>query len=182
MTDDERNRARSRTRQTRRHDPRSPFEDVVAEHGPTVMRVCRAILSRTDAEDAWVETFVSAMRAYPELPPASNVRGWLVTIAHNRAVDQLRATQRRAIPTDQLAEVTPAPSVNGLDALNDRDELRAALDTLAPKQRTAVIYRHLGDLPYAEIARLMGTSEAAARRNASDGIAKLRTQLQETRP
>jgi RNA polymerase sigma factor (sigma-70 family) len=161
------------------HSSAVPFEAVVAQHGPTVMRVCRAILSPADAEDAWIDTFVSAMRAYPELPADSNVRGWLVTIAHHRAIDVGRAAHRRPIPTDPLPDGR-APSPEPTDAYDD-GELRAALDTLGDKQRTAVVYRHLADLPYAEIARLMGTSEAAARRNASDGIAKLRTHLEGVR-
>jgi RNA polymerase sigma factor (sigma-70 family) len=160
-----------------RHPSLPPFEDVVTEHGSTVMRVCRAILDRVDADDAWIETFLSAMRAYPELPSDSNVRGWLVTIAHNRAVDQVRAARRRPTPTAQLPEGAPA-APDRADALDDHRELRAALDTLGAKQRAAVIYRHLGDLPYAEIAQLMDISEAAARRNVADAIAKLRTQLE----
>ena len=64
------------------------------------------------------------------------------------------------------------------DVADDHAELRIALDTLGPKQRTAVIYRHLADLPYAEVARLMGISESAARRNAADGIGKLRTRME----
>ena len=66
---------------TARCGSRPPFEQVVEEHGPTVMRVCRAILDPADAEDAWIDTFVSAMRAYPELRPGSNVRGWLASEA-----------------------------------------------------------------------------------------------------
>jgi RNA polymerase sigma factor (sigma-70 family) len=166
---------------TARREPLLPFEQVVDEHGPTVMRVCRAILDRADAEDAWIETFVSAMRAYPELPAGSNVRGWLVTIAHNRAVDHLRAARRRPIPTDHLPEPEPVATA-GADGADDHDTLRAALHALAPKQRAAVVYRHLGDLPYPEIAQAMGISEAAVRRNVSDGVAKLRTQLRENRP
>jgi RNA polymerase sigma factor (sigma-70 family) len=164
-----------------RRGSRPPFEQVVEEHGPTVMRVCRAILDPVDAEDAWIDTFVSAMRAYPELQPDSNVRGWLVTIAHNRAVDVLRAARRRPVPTERVPDQQlTTPQVT--DGADGRDELRAALDALAPKQRTAVVYRHLGDLPYPEIAQAMGTSEAAARRNVSDGIARLRTRLRKDRP
>ena len=55
-----------------------------------VMRVCRALLAPSDAEDAWSETFLAALQAYPRLPPDSNVQGWLVTIAHRKAIDQLR--------------------------------------------------------------------------------------------
>ena len=165
---------------TARRGSRPPFEQVVEEHGPTVMRVCRAILDPADAEDAWIDTFVSAIRAYPELRPDSNVRGWLVTIAHNRAIDLLRAARRRPVPTDRVPDRHPTtPDATDADG---HDALRAALDALAPKQRTAVVYRHLGDLPYPEIARAMGTSETAARRNVSDGIAKLRTRLREDRP
>jgi DNA-directed RNA polymerase specialized sigma24 family protein len=42
-----------------------PFDAVVAEHGSTVLRVCRALLNRVDADDAWSETFLAALRAYP---------------------------------------------------------------------------------------------------------------------
>ena len=61
-----------------------------------VMRVCRALLGPADAEDAWSETFISALRAYPRLRVGSNVRGWLVTIAHRKAIDQLRAKAARS--------------------------------------------------------------------------------------
>jgi len=164
---------------TGRPAPRVPFEAVVAEHGPTVMRVCRAILDPVDADDAWVDTFVSAMRAYPDLAPGSNVRGWLVTIAHNRAIDVARAARRRPVPT---AAITEEPVVTAQDTATPADgALRAALDALGDKQRAAVVHRHLADLPYPEIARPMDISEAAARRNASDGIANLRTQLEGAR-
>ena len=45
-----------------------PFEAVVAEHGAVVMRVCRALLGPVEADDAWSETFLAALRAYPGLP------------------------------------------------------------------------------------------------------------------
>src|SRR5581483_8181637 len=81
-----------------------PFEAVVSEHGPVVMRVCRALLGPADADDAWSETFLAALRAYPGLRPGSNVRGWLVTIAHRKAIDQLRARARRPEPAADLSE------------------------------------------------------------------------------
>ncbi|MEJ7722270.1 MAG: sigma factor-like helix-turn-helix DNA-binding protein [Ilumatobacteraceae bacterium] len=59
-------------------------------------------------------------------------------------------------------------------------ELQAALDVLAPKQRGAVVYHYLAELPYAQVGELLGTSEAAARRSAADGIARLRTTMRGT--
>jgi RNA polymerase sigma factor (sigma-70 family) len=152
---------------------RRPFEEIIAEHGRAVMRVCRALVDRDDAEDAWAETFLAAMRAYPRLRPQSNVRGWLVTIAHRKALDQLRGEARRPELRSELPEIVVP------DETPDTDALRAALDTLAPKQRGAVVYRHLADLPYDEVGRQLGCSAIAARRNAADGIAKLRRQLEE---
>ena len=148
---------------------RQPFEQIVAEHGSRVMRVCRGVAGPDDAHDAWSETFLSAMRAYPELRPDSNVRGWLVTIAHNKSIDQVRRRGRAPRP------VSAVPEVEGWDPdpVSD-DDLRAQLDALPPKQRAAVVYRYLADLSYSEVAELIDCSQAAARRNAADGIARLR--------
>ena len=84
--------------------------EVVAEHGAVVLRVCRALLGPADADDAWSETFLAALRAYPDLRPDSNVRGWLVTIAHRKAIDQLRrrGRARRARPADVPERPSPA--------------------------------------------------------------------------
>ncbi|MCV7170136.1 sigma-70 family RNA polymerase sigma factor [Mycobacterium manitobense] len=147
-----------------------PFEDVVAEHGATVLRVCRAVVGPVDAEDAWSETFLSALRAYPRLPADANVEAWLVTIAHRRALDVGRATSRRAVPTDSVPE-RQAPHAD--PAARDRD-LWAALQRLPTKQRQALAYHHLAGLPYAEIAALLGNSPDAARRAAADGLKTLR--------
>jgi RNA polymerase sigma factor (sigma-70 family) len=154
-----------------------PFEQVVAEHGAVVLRVCRALLPPADADDAWSETFLAALRAYPDLRPDSNVRGWLVTIAHRKAIDQLRRARRAPSPADVGDE---AVSPDGIPEPADED-LRAALAALAPKQRDAVVAHHLAGLPYAEVGELIGSSEAAARRSAADGIAALRTRLRKER-
>jgi RNA polymerase sigma factor (sigma-70 family) len=156
-----------------------PFERVLEEHGPIVMRVCRALLGAADADDAWSETFLAALTAYPRLRPESNVRGWLVTIAHNKAVDQLRATARAPVPTADLPELL---SVDG--GPGDPDAaLWGALQGLPFKQRGAVAYHYLAGLPYAEVGVLLDSSEAAARRAAADGIASLRkTYVREPQP
>jgi RNA polymerase sigma factor (sigma-70 family) len=155
-----------------------PFEAIVAEHGAVVMRVCRGLLGPVEAEDAWSETFLAALRAYPSLQPGSNVRGWLVTIAHNKAVDQIRARRRVPVPAggevvDRVSVTrTGDASVSGPELVDT--ELHSALAALPPKQRGAVVYRYLADLPYTEVAGLLDCSQAAARRSAADGIASLR--------
>jgi RNA polymerase sigma factor (sigma-70 family) len=144
------------------------FEAVVVHHGPAVLRVCRAVVGRNDADDAWSETFLSAMKAYPDLPADANVEAWLVTIAHRKAIDVARARARRAIPSDDLPD-TPSPPGPDRD-----DDLVEALARLPDKQRQAVAYHYLAGLPYADVAAVLGGSTDAARRAAADGIAALR--------
>ena len=151
-----------------------PFEAIVAEHGAVVMRVCRAFLGTAEAEDAWSETFLAAMRAYPDLPPAANVEAWLVTIAHRKAIDVLRARKRQPAPVEQVPE---APTTLGVPGDRETD-LWQAVAALPDKQRQAVAYHYVAGLPYAEIARLLGGSTDAARRAAADGIKSLRRNYQ----
>lgn len=146
-----------------------PFEQIVAEHGEVVLRVCRAVVGPHDAEDAWSETFLAALGAYTRLRPDSNVRAWLVTIAHRKSIDRYRSAARGPIV---VADVPEHPA-DGSWQPPDTDLWDAVRD-LPPKQRAAVTYHYVADLPYADVGRLIGTTEAAARRNAADGIAALR--------
>lgn len=136
-----------------------------------VLRVCRAVLGAADAEDAWSETFLAALRGYPELPGDANVAAWLVTIAHRKAIDVHRAAARRAVPVDQVPD---RPSRAGRPEDWDGD-LWDALAALPRKQREAVAYHHLAGLPYREVAAITGGSTDAARRAAADGVKRLRT-------
>jgi RNA polymerase sigma factor (sigma-70 family) len=149
---------------------KQPFEHVVAQHGGTVLRVCRVILGVHDAQDAWSETFLAALRAYPGLPDDANAEAWLVTIAHRKAIDVLRARQRRPVPTGDLPE---APGDLGVPGAADGD-LWQAVAALPAKQRQAVAYHYVAGLAYAEIAELLGGSTDAARRAAADGVRNLR--------
>jgi methylated-DNA-[protein]-cysteine S-methyltransferase len=139
-----------------------PFAAIVEVQGATVLRVCRAVLGADDADDAWSETFLSAMKAYPSLPDDANVEAWLVTIAHRRAIDVGRARSRRALPTDTIVE----PAASTAHAEPD-SSLTSALAALPDKQRRCVAYHYLAGLPYAEVALILGGTEAAARRAAS---------------
>ncbi|MBB5787500.1 RNA polymerase sigma factor [Jiangella mangrovi] len=155
-----------------------PFEKVVAQHGATVLRVCRVLLDTHDADDAWSETFLAAMRAYPDLPGTANVEAWLVTIAHRKAIDVLRAAKRNPLPVEEMPEGQAAIGPpDGEDA-----ELWAAVSRLPTKQRQAIAYHHVAGLPYAKIAKILGGTVEAARRAAADGIKNLRTTYPGAKP
>ncbi len=144
---------------------------MVEAHGATVLRVCRALLDATDADDAWQETFIAALRTYPDLPGGANVEAWLVTIAHRKAIDATRANRRRPSPTAQIPETAGVEPVAPLDAL------WRAIRELPDRQRTAVVCHHVAGLPFRQVAQLMDATPAAARKAASDGVATLRERL-----
>ena len=152
-----------------------PFERAVEDHGTTVLRVCRAVLGATaDADDAWSETFVAALRSWPDLPEDTNVEAWLVRVAHRKAIDVTRARARRAIPAGDAADrlATHATS-RGVPGERDRD-LWSAVAELPERQRQAVAYHYLGGLPHKDTAELIGSTPAAVRRAAADGLSALR--------
>jgi RNA polymerase sigma factor (sigma-70 family) len=149
---------------------KQPFERIVEEHGGTVLRVCRVVLGVHDAEDAWSETFLAAMGAYPGLPEDANAEAWLVTIAHRKAIDVLRARKRQPAP---VGDVPEAPTALGVPGAGDGD-LWEAVAALPEKQRQAVAYHYVAGLAYVEIAGILGGSSDAARRAAADGVKNLR--------
>lgn len=147
-----------------------PFERTVSRHGPTVMRVCRAVLGAgPDADDAWSETFLAALRAWPDLPADTNVEAWLVRVAHRKALDVVRAG-RRAIPVERVPDRASRGGIPDGDAA----DLWRAVAALPERQRLAVAYHYLGGLPHRDTAALIGGTADAARRAAADGIATLR--------
>jgi RNA polymerase sigma factor (sigma-70 family) len=146
------------------------FQALLDDHGDTVMAVLRGAVGRDAAEDCFQETFLAALRAYPKLRDGRNLRGWLLTIAHRKAVDHHRANGRRPLPVAEVAEAAtggPAPD----------EGLWSVVAGLPPKQRAAVALRYGCDLPHAEIAAALGCSPEAARRNLHEGIKRLRKEL-----
>jgi RNA polymerase sigma factor (sigma-70 family) len=150
-----------------------PFQSLLDEHAAEVMAVLRGAVGREGAEDCFQETFLAALRGYPMLGDARNLRGWLLTIAHRKAIDHHRARGRRPLPVAETAELAGGavaePELDG--------EIWALVGTLPPKQRAAVALRYGSDLPHAEIAAALGCSPEAARRSLHEGVKRLRKEL-----
>ncbi|MCP2342226.1 RNA polymerase sigma factor [Actinomadura rupiterrae] len=149
---------------------KQPFEAVVEQHGATVLRVCRALVGVNDADDAWSETFIAALRAYPELPETANVEAWLVTIARRKAIDIHRAAKRNPLPVPELPEAPTADGAVGADGA----EVWTLVGELPEKQRQAITFRYLAGMSYAEIATVLGGTVEATRRASADGLKNLR--------
>jgi len=151
-----------------------PFEHCVQQYGATVLRVCRAALGpNADAEDAWSETFLSALKSWPTMPEDTNVEAWLVRIAKNKTFDIIRTRGRRAIPTDRLPELSASLDDAGLPDLT----VWQLVAQLPERQRLAVAYHYLGGLPHTETAAVIGSTPEAVRRASADGIKTLRRRM-----
>ncbi|HWJ51162.1 MAG TPA: sigma-70 family RNA polymerase sigma factor [Solirubrobacteraceae bacterium] len=148
-----------------------PFQRFLDSERDVVWRFLVASVGRSEADDCFQETFISALRAYPRLRSDSNLRAWVLTIAHRKALDAHRGRARRALPVAEPAAVqndatTSMPEHDG--------ELWDAVGELPERQRSAVTLRFMADLPHREIAAAIGCSEDAARRSLHEGLAKLR--------
>jgi RNA polymerase sigma factor (sigma-70 family) len=145
-----------------------PFQRFLEDHRQEVHRFLRAAVGPDDADDCLQETFMAALRAYPRLRPDSDLRAWVLTIARRKAVDAHRARARRPVA---MAD----PPERGTQPPDEADpDLWAEVRRLPDRQRTAIALRFVSDLSYARIARVMGTSEEAARRSVHEGLRRLR--------
>jgi RNA polymerase sigma factor (sigma-70 family) len=153
-----------------------PFQQLLDLHGRDVHRFLVATVGRVDADDCYQDTWVAALRAYPRLRDASNLRSWIFTVAYRKAIDHLRARRRAPVAVGAVAD-TPAGDATALATGSD-DGLWALVRDLPDKQRTALALRYVADAGYDEISAAMGTSQDAARRNVHEALKRLRTEYQ----
>jgi RNA polymerase sigma factor (sigma-70 family) len=144
-----------------------PFERFYEATREDVLRVLRRQLGAERAEDAFQETFLRALQAYPRLRHGEHLRAWVLTIARNVAIDTLRRTHPTADPHD-MAETDGRPAY---------EELSHLTDDLPPTERAAVVLRYGYDLSYDQIAAVLSSSKGAARQAASTGVRRLRRRI-----
>ena len=145
--------------------PVPPFERFYVTQAPEVYRLLLRRLGAQAAEDAFQETFLRALRAYPGLRHGEHLRAWALTIASRVAIDLLRRPGSASEPPDELVALDKEPAYRQLAHLTDG---------LPPTERAAVVLRYGYDLPYEAIAAALGSSPDAARQAASSGVRRLR--------
>jgi RNA polymerase sigma-70 factor (ECF subfamily) len=169
------------------------FRLLVEAHGPTLrVTALRLTGHAQDAEDLAAECLLRAFRGLVDRPgewvAQLDLRPWLLTILLNTWRNELRTRSRRprtsqapgGLDHEQLdgaarrtAPATPSPEAEAV-ALDTRNELAAHLANLPPRQREAVVLRHVLDLPIAEVARILDTPEGTAKSHVSRGLSALR--------
>jgi len=149
-----------------------PFQAFLEEHRLAVYRYLVASVGPNEADDCFQETFLAALRAYPNLRHGDNLKAWIFAIATRKAIDAGRARSRRPLPVAHVADVVelytqdPDPLLQG--------PVWQAIRALPPRQRVALVHRVLLDRPYAELAAAMGITIEAARANVYQALRKLR--------
>ena len=146
-----------------------------------LLRFCISQAGADRGEDVFQETMISALRAYDTLENPGAVRSWLFSIAARKAIDSHRATGRAPVPVADVEPVVAASADDPAEAAAG-SEIWRDVARLPDKQRQAVGLRFIADLSHREIAGVMGTSEAAARRNVFEGVRRLREDLTDAVP
>ena len=133
----------------------------------------RMLGSHSEADDAVQEAWLRLSRS--DTSGVENLRGWLTTIVARVCLDLLRS--RKARPEEPLGAHVPEPIASSQDGADpERETLLAdsvglalllVLETLSPSERVAFVLHDLFDLPFDEIAPIVGRSPAAARQLAS---------------
>lgn len=156
-----------------------PFQTLIDAHAAELHRFLVASIGATDAEDCLQETFLAALRAYPRLRDTANLRAWLYTIAQRKAIDTVRrrGRHRTEVLAGESGEARVPRSATAAPHEMTDDGLWAAVRSLPPRQRAAVVHRFVLDLAYREIGERMGCTEEAARQNVAAGLKRLRREV-----
>jgi RNA polymerase sigma-70 factor (ECF subfamily) len=135
---------------------------------PVFNLIARTVVDRSAAEDLTQDAFLKVFRSLHTFDVRLRFPAWILTIAHNTAVDHLRRTRDAWLPLDApvgegddtFEDVLPDPAGVNPEQIalrtNLADAVDAALDRLRPEYRTVLVLRHQEELDYAEIAQITG--------------------------
>jgi RNA polymerase sigma-70 factor (ECF subfamily) len=157
------------------------FERLVDRETPRLIRFAHGMLGGLDeAEDVVQETLIRLWETAARWTPDARIGTWLHRVCYNRAIDRLRR-RRNFVDDSVLAEVLD--DAEPADAALVRSEatlsVRAAIERLPARQRTAVLLFHIQGMPQRESAEVMGVSEAAFESMLSRARRQLRIWLAE---
>ncbi len=177
-----------------RDDVQGAFETLVERYQHRLVGVLAHLVGRPEeAEDLTQEVFLRIYRARKGYRPRAKFSTWLFTIANNLALNHLRSKGRNALVRLGTGEMTDTqqlqPASERLEAREGTpsaqmrkvelaEVVREALDVLGEDQKIAVLLNKFEEMSYAEIAEVMGRSEAAVKSLLARARNHLREQLE----
>lgn len=159
-----------------RRGDRAAMEALLRRHYDTVRAVChRIIINEADADDAVQMAMIQIVRALPSFDGRSSLSTWIYRIATNAALDELRRIRRRPVPlSGGLPEPTVDDATSGVD---DQMAVVAALAGVPVEFRVVLVLRHVADLDYSEIARVLDVPVGTVRSRLSRARAHMAAAL-----
>jgi RNA polymerase sigma-70 factor (ECF subfamily) len=156
---------------------RAAMDALLRRHYDRIFALCRRVTgSDADGADAAQEALIAIVRGLPRFDGRARFSTWVYRVATNVCLDELRRQRRRPVPglgeADEAAAADPMDDVPLLeDRVGDRIDIDAALATLPPDFRAAVVLRDVCQLDYAEISQVLGIPPGTVRSRIARGRA-----------
>jgi RNA polymerase sigma-70 factor (ECF subfamily) len=156
---------------------RDALETLLRRHHDRLAALCRRVCGNdADAADATQEALMAVVRGLPRYDGRAAFGTWAYRVATNACLDELRRRTRRPTPgLDHLPE--PISGADPAEAVAAAIDVDAALATLSPEFRAAVVLRDLCALDYAEIAEVLGVPVGTVRSRIARGRAAVAAHL-----
>jgi RNA polymerase sigma-70 factor, ECF subfamily len=140
------------------------FSALVAEQSPRLLRFARSLLANpAEAEEVVQEALLRVWQQAETWQPNGRISTWLHQVAYRLCIDSIRRRRpsvaidavEEALPDDDLAADARLMRIDAVSAV------RAAVDRLPERQRTALVLCHFQEMSQAEAAAVMGIGESA---------------------
>jgi len=153
--------------------------ELVARHAPALARFIAGGTAREDVDEVVQDAFVRAFSAIGSFRGESSFRTWLFSIARRLVLDRGRAARRNPahVALGEGDAATDFGALDGLIASETHGRLEAALGHLTRTQRDVFSLRVGEGMSYKEIARVLGTTEGAARVHYHNAMRALKEQV-----
>ncbi len=161
------------------------LQDVIETHGAAVYGMARRILGDSAlADEVAQDTFMAVWRRPGAFDSSrGTLRGFVLGVAHNKAVDLVRKEQRLSRAKDALIHEAGSQSESPAhdESIARRDEMTTALAHLSSVQKEALVLAYFGGRTYREVAEELGIPEGTAKTRLRDGLANLKRYLERNR-
>ena len=155
------------------------FEALLERHYDRIYRVAwRLLCHQADAEDVAQEVCIKLASAIRSWRGEAEFTTWMYRITYNRALDELRARQRRVtLPPSNVQALIEVPVEDAIDPVEQR-ELWTAVRSLPDQQRDFVLLVYGEDLSHAEAAHVMACSEKTVSWHLHEARKRLKAMLE----
>ncbi len=154
------------------------FYSLISRHDRGLRGLAYRLLGNQDAmDDALQESYLKAFRALPRFSGNSAFKSWLFRIVHNTCLDELRRNHKMGIVPIEAASNRPDGRADPGDTATEKIDLAAALASLTPETRAAVLLVFVDGMDYQSATEVLGVSRGTLASRLHRGRAQLRRAL-----